>query len=395
MKADGSGRRNLTATSLVSEQEPTWSPDGARIAFAANHSRTDNTTDLEIWVMNADGSGLTQLTNDTLGIRETQPAWSPLGDQIAYLNEGGDDDGNSNIYVMDTNPATGGATNLTPNDFTINPVYQFNDEDPSWSPDGKEIAYSTIADVWKMPSDDPDAELKEKLTASNVGPDLNPAWSPDGNSIVYVQRSSSINNGDYNIFVISASGGTPTPVDITRGKDEKPDWQPIPQCGTTDGVLNVDLTGTSGSDQITGTARDDVICGGGGGDTINGLGGNDIVLGDAGADKLTGGPGNDTLNGGAGADTVLYAGSTRVVASLAAEFARGVGLDVLLGIENLSGSSAGDSLTGSTRTANVLNGLGGNDTLKARDSVGNDTINGGGGTDTCVKDSGDAATGCS
>jgi Ca2+-binding RTX toxin-like protein len=392
MKADGSGRRNLTATPLVSEEEPTWSPDGSRIAFAANHSKTDSTTDLEIWVVNADGTGLTQLTNDILGIRQTQPAWSPLGDKIAYLNEGGDDDGNSNIYVMVTNPATGGATNLTPNDTTVNPVYQPNDEDPSWSPDGTEIAYSTKVDVYKMPSDDPDFDAKTRLTGSTGG-GSNPAWSPDGNSIVYVRRNPDFRN-DFDIWVMSANGGTPTPVDTTPGKDEKPDWQPIPQCGTTDGEPNPDLAGTSGSDQITGTARDDVICGLGGGDTINGIGGNDIVRGDAGADRLTGGPGNDTLNGGVGTDTVLYAGSTRVVANLATEFARGLGLDVLLGIETLSGSNASDALTGSTPTANVLSGLGGNDTLRTKDNVINDTVNGGAGTDTCVKDGGDASTGC-
>jgi Tol biopolymer transport system component len=394
MKADGSGRRKLTNTPLITEQEPTWSPDGTRIAFAANHSRTDDTKDLEIWVMNADGSGLTQLTNNfkaevdrlTDGPRDTQPAWSPLGDRIAFLSEGRPGGVNSDIYVMDTNPATEDGTNLTENTAT----YAANDEDPSWSPDGTEIAYSTIVDVYKMPSDDGDP--KTNLTSSSGG-GSNPAWSPDGNSIVYVRRNPDFRN-DFDIWVMSANGGTPTPEDTAPGKDEKPDWQPIPQCATTDGEPNPDLAGTSGSDQITGTTGDDIICGLGGGDTINGMGGNDIVRGDAGADMLTGGLGNDTLNGGPGTDTVLYAGSTGVVANLATEFARGVGLDVLLGIEKLSGSSAGDTLTGSTPTANVLSGLGGNDTLRTKDNVINDTVNGGAGTDTCVKDGGDASTGC-
>jgi Tol biopolymer transport system component len=83
MNADGSGRRQLTNTS-VAEEEPTSSPDGSQISFAKGESRTDDTTDLEIWVMNADGSGLTQLTNnfsDVKDVRDTQPAWSPLGDR--------------------------------------------------------------------------------------------------------------------------------------------------------------------------------------------------------------------------------------------------------------------------------------------------------------------------
>ncbi|HEX2740770.1 MAG TPA: hypothetical protein VHM69_09995, partial [Rubrobacter sp.] len=149
MNVDGSGRRQLTTTP-VAEQEPAWSPDGSQLAFVAGTSGTDATTDLEIWVMNADGSGLTQLTNTAQGVRDTEPAWSPLGNQIAFVSEGRTGDANSNIYVMDTDPATNDASNLTPDDFTTNPVYQWNDEDPSWSPDGTQITYSTVQDVWKM-----------------------------------------------------------------------------------------------------------------------------------------------------------------------------------------------------------------------------------------------------
>jgi dipeptidyl aminopeptidase/acylaminoacyl peptidase len=380
MNANGGGRRQLTNTPDITEQEPAWSPDGSRIVFAADASGTDTTTDLEIWVMNADGTRLTQLTNNADGERDTQPAWSPLGNRIAFLNEGDPDnkDGNSNIYVMDTNPTTDDATNLTPNDFTTNPVYQYNDEDPSWSPDGKQITYSTVHDVWKMPSDDGDP--KTNLT-DGTGGGIHPAWSPDGNRIVYASG--------FDIYVMNTNGGNKTPVDTTSRKDEKPDWQPIPQCT---------ITGTSGDDTgknaINGTTGDDVICGLGGNDTIKGLGGNDIILGQGGNDKLIGGPGNDTLNGGPNKDTALNPGSKRVVASLENEFAKGAGMDVLLGIENLSGSNANDSLTGSASTANVLSGLGGNDTLNVKDGTANDKANGGPDTDTCKRDAGDTITGC-
>lgn len=219
MNADGSGRRQLTATP-VAEQEPTWSPDGSQIAFVKGASDTDATTDLEIWVMNADGSGLTQLTNTANGVRDTQPAWSPDGNRIAFVSEGRTGDTNSNIYVMDTDPATDDASNLTPNDFTTNPVYQPNDEDPSWSPDGTQITYSTIQDVWKMNAN---GTGKTNLTTGSGG--AQPAWSPDGNSIVYarVDVTNGVNN--QNIYVMDTNGGNKTPVDTTLRKDEKPDWQ--------------------------------------------------------------------------------------------------------------------------------------------------------------------------
>ena len=70
-------------------------------------------------------------------------------------------------------------------------------------------------------------------------------------------------------------------------------------------------------------------------------------------------------------------------------------MDVLLGIENLSGSNANDTLTGSASTANVLKGLGGNDVLNVRDGISGDTADGGTGTDyTCRKDAGDTIMSC-
>jgi Tol biopolymer transport system component len=387
MNADGGGRTPLTTTP-VAEQEPTWSPDGSRIAFVKGASDADTTTDLEIWVMNADGSGLTQLTNTASGVRDTQPAWSPDGTQIAFLSEGRTGDINSNIYVMDTNPATDDAINLTPNDTTTNPVYQWNDVDPSWSPDGTQITYSTIQDVWKMNAN---GTGKTNLTI-NSGGGQNPAWSPDGNSITYVR------SGD--IYVMDAEdGGNKTPVDTTPRQDVKPDWQPNPPT--------CDITGTNGDDKpstnpaFAGTAADETICGLGGNDVIDGGGGNDILMGGGGNDTLVVPSGRATLNGGDGMDTASFAGSTTdIEASLVTEFAQRVGTNPLegvafVGIENLIGSGLDDELEGSNKAnklvggagADTLLGLGGKDTLNSRDGVNrNDTVNGGAGSDKCVTD---------
>ena len=382
MNADGTGRRQLTATP-VAEEEPTWSPDGTRIAFASkdrDEKDPDGTvaSDLEIWAINADGNGLTQLTNTTNGVRDTDPAWSPDGERIAFVSEGRVGQFNSDIYVMDANPATNDATNLTPNDTTTNPVYQWNDEDPSWSPDGTHITYSTIQDVWTMTST---GAGKTNLTRGSGG-GSDPAWSPDGSKIVYKRSDGT----DRNIYVMDTNGADKTPVDTTPRTDQKPDWQPLPPCT---------LTVNAANDPLTGTAGKDVLCGDGRANTINGADGNDIVRAGAGTDRLAGGAGNDTLDGGSGLDTGLYTGATAVTANLTTGFATGHGSDVLLGVENLTGSGANDRLTGSALPnvlvggagADALFGLAGNDTLNSRDRVnGNDSLDGGTGTDTCTRD---------
>lgn len=131
------------------------------------------------------------------------------------------------------------------------------------------------------------------------------------------------------------------------------------------------LTGSNHSDTLTGTAGANDIVGRAGNDTFDGGDGNDV---------LTGGDGDDNLNGGGGIDTASYAGSAAVTVSLAAVGAQntvGSGFDTLTSIENLTGSSFGDTLTGDA-SVNVING-----------GIGNDTVNGGGGNDVLGGGTGD------
>ena len=97
MNVDGSHQRNLTRDA-ARDSTPSWSPDGRRIAF-----QSDRDGNLEMYVMNADGTGLLNLTQNAAfdGIpfiqhsRAQLSAWSPDGRRIAFQS---DRDGNREIY---------------------------------------------------------------------------------------------------------------------------------------------------------------------------------------------------------------------------------------------------------------------------------------------------------
>jgi WD40 repeat protein len=127
MNADGSGQANMTNTpglfgEGVQEGAPAWSPDGSKIAFDRS---SDSGNTFDIFVMNADGSGLTQLT--TPGGYERHPAWSPDGSKIAYESYQPLDSGNFDIYVMNADGS--GNTNLTDTPGVGDGVQELN---PDW-----------------------------------------------------------------------------------------------------------------------------------------------------------------------------------------------------------------------------------------------------------------------
>ena len=118
MKPDGTGVTRLTFNDNGIDYHAAWSPDGSKIAFSTNRSANPfNVSDptcydqaLEIWVMNANGSGLRNLTNSCRG--EAWPAWSPNGSEIVFMS----DRGSATKYAWDLwkMPSDGGtATRLT------------------------------------------------------------------------------------------------------------------------------------------------------------------------------------------------------------------------------------------------------------------------------------------
>ena len=140
MDPDGGNVSRVTKTDGVEwESDPTWSPDGRRIAYV--HSRNplspgcgppcDN--DYDIFVMNADGTGATRLTSNRFGAFE--PEWSPAGDRIVFAAWPDPPVQGFEIFTM--NPDGSQVTQLTSSGLN-----RF----PSWSPDGSRIAFMSARD---------------------------------------------------------------------------------------------------------------------------------------------------------------------------------------------------------------------------------------------------------
>ncbi|GLR61135.1 choice-of-anchor Q domain-containing protein [Rhizobium indigoferae] len=167
----------------------------------------------------------------------------------------------------------------------------------------------------------------------------------------------------------SATPGTPTtPTQpTTPTTPTEPTTPTTPTQPTTPTAPTKEFIGTNGDDILPHTGQSN-----GGNETFKGLGGSDVLKGGAGADVLDGGTGNDTAS---------YAGSDAVNVDLATKAASGGQAtgDKIAGIENLTGSSYNDVLTGGNGGGNVLTGGAGADKLDG--GAGNDVLIGGAGKD--------------
>ena len=201
MNADGSGLARLTNNS-ASDRYPSWSPDGRRIAF---YSRRDGND--EIYAMNADGSGLARLTNNSADDR--YPSWSPDGRRIAFQS---DRDGNFEIYAMNADGS--GLARLTNN--------SADDAWPSWSPDGRRIAFHSNRDGnFEIYAMNADGSGLARLT-NNSADDSAPSWSPDGRRIAFHSNR----DGNREIYAMNADGSGLARLTNNSASDSAPSWSP-------------------------------------------------------------------------------------------------------------------------------------------------------------------------
>jgi tol-pal system beta propeller repeat protein TolB len=175
MNADGTAQVNLTGDSAW-DAGPVWSHDGKFIAFTSgqDHYQDVYGGDVQrVYIMNRDGSHQTRLTTNIHNASDLR--WSPNDDMIAfYLIEAEGSGTEANIYAVDVRhqlvmPLTRVRTNMPPN------VGSFD-----WSPDGSEIVYSMIPDMWTYISlfDFRGAETRWLVTGDDRMPKDFPRWQP-------------------------------------------------------------------------------------------------------------------------------------------------------------------------------------------------------------------------
>jgi Tol biopolymer transport system component len=256
MNADGSARAPLTRLAeagLVLLDKPSFSPDGQKLAIAAQPRQEESGSPCPsrlyqwayidrancgagIYTINADGSGLTRLRDGFY------PAWSPRGDRIAFSAYRG---ATTELYTM--RPDGSDVTALTDN--------EFRDEEPSWSPDGSKLAFTSDrvqrlihpswdrrccsagpGDIFVMDSDGTNI----RTLVTDEGLDAGPAWSPEGSEIAFASTRRTPNcdpnpseefHCQSDIYVMQSDGSNPRAVAFFG---HAPDWQPTsnfpPEC---------------------------------------------------------------------------------------------------------------------------------------------------------------------
>lgn len=229
MNQDGTGLVNLTNNEAW-DKAPAWSPDRSRIAFVREAptgsppSASESSPVETIYLMDADGSNVVRLTEGV------NPSWSPQGDRILFDRDTGAN--RWDIFVIDVDGTD--EANLT-----NAPSW---DNSPGWSPDGSRIVFASNRHEGPESCDD-ESRLEDcnleiwtmNLDGSNPvrlthepGIDGFPDWSPDGTRIVFhTGRDGDLSNGEgFEVYVMNADGTNQINLSNHPGLDGHPNWSP-------------------------------------------------------------------------------------------------------------------------------------------------------------------------
>jgi Tol biopolymer transport system component len=251
INADGTGETLLTRTFRFSEGQPAWSPDATKLLYRRT-PENPLVQNGDTWVLDIAGSAAdpTQPVTQPVLLRtgdERYPSYSPDGTQIAFRGDLdlAEPSGDEEIYVMDAD-----GTNVR--QLTSNADF---DSAPSWSPDGKRILFERAPagtftpgteaqekDVYVMRADGTDV----RRLSDSPGLDEGPEFSPDGTKITF----SSARDGQQEIYVMNADGSNPRRLTDNPARDESPDWQTLPFDGRGHRACGDDSLASGGASSV-------------------------------------------------------------------------------------------------------------------------------------------------
>jgi len=216
------GEARAIATGVAWEMQPKWSPDGRRIAFTSDRGGGDN-----IWVMNADGSDVTQVSKESFRL-VSQPEWTPDGEFIVGRKHftSGRSLGAGEMWLW--HRSGGGGVQMT-----TRRTQQKDSGEPAFSPDGRYLYFSDDAtpggtfEYSKDPNtqiyviqrlDRESGEVEEFL--SGPGGSIRPTPSPDGKSLAFIRRV----RYQSTLYVMDIESGRETPIYSALDRDLQETW---------------------------------------------------------------------------------------------------------------------------------------------------------------------------
>lgn len=197
MNPDGSDKQPVLTSGITLSWAPDYSPDGTKLAFTSTRDNGIG-NDNDVFVINADGTGLTNLTAGS-GAENQVPAWSPDGSQIAFLSDRG---GTPGIYTMNAD-----GSNVTPLGVTVPLIAAGRPPALHWSPDGSKLLFHNLTTNDMMSVNADGTGLTNLSTTFGLtGSEISPVWSPDGSQIAFYSFGGSGGAATDGLYYINANG---------------------------------------------------------------------------------------------------------------------------------------------------------------------------------------------